>query len=151
MNFRMIRKAVGAIVFQGDYILLVHKTNINTHNGKQNISGEWDFVKGGIKSSDRNYEAAILRELHEETGSNDFKVIKELDEKIEFDFPNHVKKQIGYDKQETTMFLIEYLGKPCSLQPNDNEISEIQFVEKTKVTDRLTHRDTKEYYLKHFM
>jgi len=32
---KMIRRAVGAIVFQGNQFLIVHKTTINTLDGKQ--------------------------------------------------------------------------------------------------------------------
>ena len=60
-----------------------------------------------------------------------------------------MKSEIGYDKQETTMYLIEFSGNPSLLHPIDNEISEIKFIEKEKVLDILTHKDTKEFFMKY--
>ncbi|WP_053365729.1 NUDIX domain-containing protein [Bacillus sp. FJAT-27245] len=145
----MIRRAVGAIVFQGNKFLIVKKTKINTLEGKQTIKGEWDFIKGGVEKNDKDLYDALIRELQEETGSKEYKVVKELDEKIRFDFSDKIKVNIGYDKQETTMFLVEFLGDINSLSPNDNEISNIKFIEKDKLVGILTHQDTKDYFLKY--
>lgn len=42
-----VRKAVGAIVtIDEDYVLIL-KTKIHTTEGKKEIDGEWDFIKGG--------------------------------------------------------------------------------------------------------
>ncbi|UCZ55108.1 NUDIX hydrolase [Bacillus shivajii] len=145
----MIRKAVGAIVFQKNKFLLVHKTKVNTLEGKRTVKGEWDFVKGGVEKSDKDLSDAIVRELHEETGSTKYEIVKVFDEKISFDFPKDVKVKIGYDKQETTMFLVEFFGDVHALIPNDHEISDVTLIEKNKVVDILTHQDTKEFFIKH--
>jgi len=144
----MIRKAVGAIVFQRDKLLVVHKTKINTKKGKQKIDGEWDFIKGGVEEEDKDLQHAILRELKEETGSGDFRIVKQLDEKICFNFPTTVQEQIGYSSQETTMFLVEFIGDIELLQPNDNEISEVAFIDLDRVNEVLTHQDTLDYFLR---
>lgn len=81
----MIRNAVGAIIFQGTEFLLVHKVKIcSLPNTDGNSKSEWDFPKGGVEKSDKNLIGAILRELEEETGSTDYKIMKQLDEKISF-------------------------------------------------------------------
>ncbi|MGM7684808.1 NUDIX domain-containing protein [Cytobacillus sp. Hm23] len=147
----MIRNAIGAIVYQGNKFLIVRKTNINTIKGKQNIKGEWDFIKGGIEKNDKDIHDTLLRELQEETGSIEYRVVKVFEEKICFDFPDVLREKIGYDRQETTMFLVEYLGDCKNLIPNDNEISKIKFIEKDKVVEILTHQDTKDYFIKHLI
>ncbi len=147
----MIRKAVGAIVFQGNSFLIVHKIKINTKLGKEPITGEWDFIKGGVKESDASLQASLLRELKEETGSSNFKVVKEYTEKISFDFPSDIALKIGFEKQETTMYLVEYLVDRNGLSPMDNEISDLQFFEKDQVLDTLTHSDTKDFFRKHIL
>lgn len=144
----MLRRAVGAIVFCGNKYLIVHKTNINTLEGKQDIHGEWDFIKGGVEESDKDSNDALLRELKEETGSIEYKVLKKFHEKIQFDFPDEIKVKIGYERQETTMFLVEFLGDLNSLSPNDNEISNIKFVEKDKLLEMLAHQDSKDFFIK---
>ena len=145
----MIRKAVGAIIFQKDKFLVVHKTNINTTEGKQKIIGEWDFIKGGVEKSDKNFYDALLRELQEETGSIEYNIIKEFDQKIHFDFPKELKVKIGYDKQETTMFLVEFWGDINSLIPSDNEVSNIVFLDPYKVVEILAHQETIDYFIEH--
>jgi putative (di)nucleoside polyphosphate hydrolase len=144
----MIRKAVGAIVFQNDKFLLINKTKINTNTGKETINGEWDFIKGGVKETDADLKQAVLRELKEETGSTDYKIMKQFNEKICFDFAEELKVKVGFDRQETTMFLVEFIGDVDSISPFDNEISDFIFVEQDKVIEILTHFDTKDFFLK---
>jgi putative (di)nucleoside polyphosphate hydrolase len=142
----MIRKAVGAIVFQNNEFLIIHKTKINTNKGKRNIKGEWDFIKGGVEERDNDLKESILRELKEETGSSEYRILKQYDEKICFNFPDIIKKEIGYDKQETTMYLVEFLGDAKMLIPIDNEISDIKFIEKEKVQEMVTNQETKDFF-----
>lgn len=146
----MIRKAVGAIVFQNNKFLIIHKTKINTNKGKQKIKGEWDFIKGGVEERDNDLKNSILRELQEETGSSEYKIVKQFDEKIFFNFSDTIQAEIGYNKQETTMYLVEFLGNTKMLTPIDNEISDIKFIEKEKVQEILSHQDTKDFFLKYF-
>lgn len=145
----MIRKAVGAIVYQKDKFLVVHKTNINTIEGKQDIQGEWDFVKGKVEKSDKDHKDALLRELQEETGSMEYKIIKEFDQKINFDFPDEVKGKIGYDKQVTTMFLVEFMGEFSSLISQDNEINNMAILDPYHVVKILTHQETRDYFIQY--
>ena len=144
----MIRQAVGAIIYKDDYYLLVHKTKINTLSGFEKIVGEWDFVKGGIEDSDVSPRDAILRELQEETGSTDFLIIKQFDEKIKFKFPEKMKKKTGYERQETTMFLVEFTGSKFDLAPVDEEIADLQFIPENEVAGKLTHEDTRSFFMK---
>ncbi|WP_413381799.1 NUDIX domain-containing protein [Alkalihalobacillus sp. 1P02AB] len=146
-----IRQAVGAIVYHGEQFLLVHKTKINTQNGKEAIVGEWDFVKGKVEKEDGNLEEAILRELKEETGSECYKIMKSFDEKIEFVFPSEIQRKIDFQKQVTTMFLVEFKGEEEALVPIDSEISSVRLVDKSEVVALLTHEETKRYFEKHFV
>lgn len=147
-NIFMIRQAVGAIVYRDSHFLLVRKTKINTQTGTEKIDGEWDFVKGGIEDSDESPRHAIIRELQEETGSTDFSIMKQFDEKIHFEFPGKMKKKIGYERQETTMFLVEFTGSKCNLAPVDEEIADLQFIPENEVAAKLTHDDTRSFFMK---
>lgn len=146
----MIRKAVIAIVFQHNKYLIVNKTKINTNEGKEDILGEWDFVKGGIKEEDNDLRSSILRELKEETGSSEFNIIKQFNDNICFDFPEEIKVKIGYEKQEIIMFLIEFFGDSSKLVPLDNEICTMKFLEKEELLKSLTHSETKTFFKKVF-
>ncbi|MBS4218249.1 NUDIX hydrolase [Bacillus sp. FJAT-49711] len=145
----MNRRAVGAVVSHGPQFLLVHKVKINAGGVKEDIQGEWDFVKGGVENHE-DLKIAMIRELEEETGSSSYAFIKQFVEKICFEFPTDLREKIGYDRQETTMFHLEFVGNPSCLKPLDNEIDEIIFVAKEDVLKRLTYLDTKEFFEKHF-
>ena len=143
----MIRQAVGAVVFQQTEFLLVHKVKISDIEGEYTMSkGEWDFPKGGVKHTDNDLESAILRELEEETGTKKFKVMKQFEDKICFEFPEELKVKIGYEKQETTMFYVEYIGDRTDLHPKDNEINQVQFFKIQDVLSVLSHKDTKNFF-----
>ncbi len=145
----MIRTAVGAIIYQGKEILLVHKVKISSiKNSNNHMDGEWDFPKGGLEEEDKDLIAALFRELEEETGSTNYKILKQLDEKICFSFPQHVAHKIGFKKQETTMFIVEYTGDRSDLIPNDHEINTVEFLNSDEVYERITHQDTKAFFVK---
>ncbi|WP_130297338.1 NUDIX domain-containing protein [Fictibacillus sp. BK138] len=143
----MVRNAVGAIIFQGTKFLLVHKVKISSiKNANKNIKGEWDFPKGGVEETDKDLEVAILRELKEETGSTQYKLIKRLDEVLSFSFDEDIAKRTGFKKQITTMFIVEYVGDGSDLIPLDCEIKEVKFINFEDVLERLTHDITKDYF-----
>ena len=84
-----VRELVGIIVFDGEKFLLLHRV--------LNWSG-WEFPKGGI-DLDETIEKALARELFEETGLKDFKLVGKVDE---FNFSD--KKRLH--KTHATVFLV---------------------------------------------
>lgn len=140
MNEKKVRKAVGAIVFQNDQYLLVHK--VMCMDSGKGIEGIWDFPKGGIDKQDLNSEQALLRELKEETGSEAYRVIQKFEQKLCFNFPRMHK----YDCQETIMYYVEYLGDGSDLVPQDKEISEIRFFDKAGVMENISLPETIEFF-----
>ncbi|WP_077619526.1 NUDIX domain-containing protein [Bacillus sinesaloumensis] len=145
----MSRQAVGAIVYKDSQFLLVHKKQIITKSGPEKITGEWDFIKGGIEAIDESPQHAILRELKEETGTSHFLIKKQFDEKICFDFPEKIKEKIGFESQQTTMFLVEHTGSTKDLLPADEEITELQYFTEEEVMSRLTHDETRSFFSRH--
>ena len=143
----MIRNAVGAMVIQGAEMLLVYKVKRSLIQDEEpGMIGEWDFPKGGVEESDPDLKSSILRELHEETGSKHFRVMEQLKQKICFSFDEEFSRNTGFTKQETTMFIVEYLGDRSDLLPKDNEIQDIKFVRIDEVQSILTHKDTREFF-----
>ena len=147
----MIRKAVGAIIRSNNQFLLVHKIKImNGKNGPQDIEGEWDFPKGGVKTHEVDLEKAILRELREETGSDKYRIIKKFEDKISFQFPLSFQKKSGFKSQETTIFLVEYYGNKTEIKSQDEEINRISFFSRDEVIEKLAHNESKEFFIKVF-
>ncbi|MHA1678905.1 MAG: NUDIX domain-containing protein [Promethearchaeota archaeon] len=144
-----IRKAVGAIVIKKDKFLLIHKVKMmNSLKGPEKIKPRWDFPKGGVKNKDINLENAILRELKEETGSDEYRIIKKFDEKIIFEFPDKIKQKLGFEKQEITMFLIKFYGDENKLKSQDDEIDNIKLFSKIEVEKQITFEDSKSFFIR---
>jgi putative (di)nucleoside polyphosphate hydrolase len=142
----LIRRAVGAIVFQKDEILLVHKVKrIEATNELDSFQAEWDFPKGGVKDGEP-LQDAILRELYEETGSTAYQIVEAVDETICFSFDALFTAATGYTGQVTTMFIVEYTGDRTDLTSQDEEINDIQFIHKDNVLDYLSHEETRAFY-----
>lgn len=115
-------------------------------DGPETIKPRWDFPKGGIKDSDRDLEHAILRELKEETGSDEFEVVKQFSEKIFFEFPEKIQDKLGFRSQEVTMFSVNFLGTENSLKSQDEEVDEIKFFSKEEVNRLISFEDSKEFF-----
>ncbi|GCE14529.1 hypothetical protein KTT_43880 [Tengunoibacter tsumagoiensis] len=75
-------------------------------------------------------------------------MIKQFDETIGFEFDEQARHSIGFDRQETTMFLFEYLGDRLALSPLDEEIDQVHFFSALDVCDYLAHQETKEYFIR---
>ena len=147
----LIRKAVGAIIqFKTQYIL-IHKVQLMDFSDiPQKILGQWDFVKGGVKSEDLNIKEALFRELVEETGSLQYKIIKEFPESLHFEFPPLLQSR-GITHQKTRMFLVEFLGELSDLKPIDKEIDQIEAFSAEDAVERLSHAETKAFFCKYVL
>ncbi|OMC80899.1 NUDIX domain-containing protein [Viridibacillus sp. FSL H8-0123] len=142
----MIRYAVGGIIKSEDTILLVKKGKVMDVEKPMEVKPEWDFPKGGIKRDDLDIQEALFRELDEETGTSDFRIIGELGT-LEFEFPAAMKEKLGFERQVTYMFILEFLGDRAQLQPKTEEISEVVFVKIDEVDELLKLAETKEFFL----
>jgi putative (di)nucleoside polyphosphate hydrolase len=145
----MKRKAVGAIIYDKDgKYLLVHKVKIMDGKVKEIHMDSWDFVKGGVKAGENDFDA-VKREIWEETGCRTYEIEKIFKEKLCFKFAKEISSKIGFSSQETTMFLIRYLGDKKELNSADGEIDSIMCCKKEEVLDRLTNIETKDYWIKY--
>ena len=88
---------------------------------------------------------ALNRELMEETGSRKFKIVKEFEDRLCFDFPQDIQERTELRRQETVMFLVEYTGTGNDLTPIDEEIDRVEFVNPAELFTRIFVRETKEY------
>jgi putative (di)nucleoside polyphosphate hydrolase len=142
---RPVRRAAGAIVLQGEACLLVRKVKVTSHpGGPRPVAPTWVFPMGGIAGEETAIQAA-LRELREETGSDQFRVVHLFDEPIGFDL-DPASTAAGYVWQETTMVLMELLGDPGALAPRDEEIDAARFFPIDRIPAILTHRESRDFF-----
>jgi putative (di)nucleoside polyphosphate hydrolase len=84
-----------------------------------------------------DFEQALRRELWEETGSEQFVIHSQFEQKICFEFDAVVREKLGLERQETTMFLVEYVGDGSDLAPQDDEIDEVRWFGVDEISDML--------------
>ena len=146
---RKIRKAVAAIIHShGKYLLAQRVKMLTKDRVLVPTVPEWDLVKGGMEFGESSKEA-ILRELYEETGSKAYTIIKQFPETIDFDFPVHLREKIGFDAQQTTVFLVDFKADIETLQSHDNEIGSYIFVTKEELLQRIILPETQTFIGKH--
>lgn len=137
-----IRHAIGCIIlYESQYILVKKINNSDIHLKLTNP--EWDFVKGGIRPQE-SLEEAVYRELFEETGSKNYKIICEIPEKLYFNFSQ--KLPCPYDAQETTFFLVQYNGNITELHGDLTEIAEVKAYSPEKVFSHLKYTESKTFF-----
>ena len=78
------------------------------------IDNAWQFPQGGIEKGETAKEA-VMRELVEELGSQKFKIVEQMPEKLKYFFPFYLKEKYESGGNNQTFFLIYFYGE-------DNEI-----------------------------
>ena len=87
----------------------------------------WQLPQGGVDAGE-NLEQALYRELKEEIGTNEIKIIHMLENSICYDWPEHARKY-GYVGQEQTYFLAKLLGKVDFEKATDKEFTSSTWVD----------------------
>lgn len=126
-----IRKAVVGVVYRkGDQIefLILHR--ILLWKG-------WEFPKGGIERSDRAEEAALIREIQEETGLSGIRVREKLPYQIKYDFPKYNEKYTGTVQ---SVYLVRAFDGEITLTKEHDAFKWLPYKEAKKL---LTHQQQK--------
>ena len=99
------RRGVGIVLMNRERrILTAQRINDPTRT--------WQMPQGGIEAGEAP-EKALRREVLEELGCNNFKVITALDSWVAYDFPPHIGPQVkggGFRGQQHKWFVAEFLG-----------------------------------------
>ena len=124
--------AGGIVVNQDGKVLVVNQNN-----------NSWSLPKGHIDEGEDKLQAAT-REIYEESGIKNLKLLKELE--------SYQRYKIGLDRNDDkselkTIYMFLFKTDEEDLKPIDPENPEARWVEKDKVAELLTHRKDKEFFL----
>jgi putative (di)nucleoside polyphosphate hydrolase len=142
-----IRQSIGAIIYHKDdknKFLLLCRGHMLTKDGFKKIPPEWDLLKGGIDAGESPKEA-LLRELWEETESKRYSVVKQFKDKLVHGLPTST----GFDRQEVTMFLVEYIGDGKDLKADGTENVDLKFFKKADAAKNIKYPETRVYFEKY--
>ena len=106
-----LRIGVGAIV-------LNKKNQVFVGKRKDNPVDKWQMPQGGVNEGE-DFASAMKRELNEETGIQNIKILNEIDGWFEYELPNYLLGKIWRGKfrgQKQKWFIVKFLG-------NDEEIN----------------------------
>jgi putative (di)nucleoside polyphosphate hydrolase len=100
------RRGVGLCLFNVDGLVLIAE--------RRDRPGAWQMPQGGVKKNEALHIAA-LRELKEEIGTNNAKIIAQLPQKLTYEFPDWLQYRGGvfhgkYRGQEQDWFALQFLG-----------------------------------------
>jgi len=120
---------------------------------RSDIKDVWQFPQGGIDKGE-SAEDALFREMEEEIGTKDAKIIAEYPEWISYDFPTHVARKMNpYAGQKQRYFLVQ-LNKTAkiNLATKVPEFSAYKFVDYSELSEYIAHfkRPIYEKVLEHF-
>ncbi|HID04211.1 MAG TPA: NUDIX domain-containing protein [Candidatus Caldiarchaeum subterraneum] len=117
-------KSAGAVVFydngqEPEYLLLLYE------------AGHWDFPKGGIEEGETEIQTA-LREVKEETGLNNVKIIDGFKWEIQYNYRknrNLVRKTVVFflAESETKDVTLSYEHKDYTWLPYEEAYSKLTF------------------------
>ena len=102
----------------------------------------WDFPGGGVEEGD-TLQNALLRELDEELGSTEFKIIHQSPIIHKFEWPKQSQEKAfkkynkWYKGQKKIQFIVIFTGDKDSLQLQKEEIKKIKWVSYKDLKDHL--------------
>ncbi len=104
------RKGVGAVLFNGDGLVLVAR-RIDTPGGA------WQLPQGGVHK-DEKPRKAILRELGEEIGTDNAEIVAKSSLWLRYDLPEHIVGRVWggkYRGQKQRWFALRFNGSDADI------------------------------------
>lgn len=133
---KIYRPNVAVIVLSAEYpqkkdIFIAERTD---------LSDIWQFPQGGIDEGE-SAEEALFRELEEEIGTRDVKVIAEYPEWISYDFPEHIAQKMKPFAGQTQRYYLVQLSKDAKvcIETEIPEFSSYKFVDFHELSDYIAH------------
>ena len=125
-----LRIGVGIVVLNNDNKVFVGKR-------KDNPINKWQMPQGGVEKNE-DYLIAMKRELLEETSIKSIKVLKELEEWLEYDLPKNLLGIIWKGKfrgQRQKWYIVRFIGNDSEININTKypEFIEWKWIEMDKL------------------
>lgn len=89
------------------------------------IDNAWQVPQGGIEEGE-DPDKAILRELKEEIGTDNFEIIDKMQEWITYKFPFYLKEKYQFDGQEQLFYLLYFKGEDSEIRFDNQEKPEFK-------------------------
>ena len=127
-----LRSGVGIVVINKENKVFVAKRIDNPKNF-------WQMPQGGIDEGE-DYLKAAHRELEEETSIKNVKLIKEIEETLTYELPNHLLGIIWkgkYRGQKQKWFLMRFIGdeKEIDIKTKNPEFLDWKWIEINQITE----------------
>ena len=127
-----LRIGVGIILLNSENKVFVGKRIDNAKNF-------WQMPQGGVEKNEKYFDAA-KRELEEETGIRSIKLIKEIDEWLEYNLPQNLLGKIWkgkYKGQKQRWFIMKFTGKnnEINIKTKNPEFIKWKWIELESITD----------------
>lgn len=131
------RKNVGAMICRGNKYLLI-----------QYPSGVWKMPQGGMHDGEKRKET-LFRELEEELGTNNFKIIKRFPFSRQYRWDEETIEQTGgkWRGQKQVFFLVEFIGKDSDIKLDTNELKDWCWATETEMFMKV---DQESIFLKNY-
>lgn len=118
------RPNVGAVLFnQQGKVFVARRADLSPSEAE--ISG-WQFPQGGI-DGDEAPRRAVLRELHEEIGTDRADIIAEHPEWLTYDFPAHLRVgglKSAFRGQRQRWFALRFTGRDADIRLDAEPVPE---------------------------
>ena len=137
-----LRLGVGAIVLNKQNKVFVGKR-------KDNPVNKWQMPQGGVNDGEKLIDA-MKRELEEETGIKNIKILKEVNGWSEYELPDYLLGKVWrgkYRGQKQKWFVVRFLGNDSeiNLKTNKPEFIEWQWLNIENLTEVIVHFKRKVY------
>lgn len=106
-----------------------------THN-KSHGPDFWKLPQGGVEPGE-SLQEAVIREVFEELGTNDLKVIRQCQTVHKYEWPKEVQEKKGFIGPELSFFLLKCTDDTV-LKPDQEELDNIKWVELDSLPNHFT-------------
>lgn len=128
-------------------IILAPESNKILVAERIDIDNAWQFPQGGIDSNESE-EEALFRELKEELGTNDVKILDKNPNLITYDFPESIAQRFAPFKGQSQRYFLVRLNSSANinLDTKEPEFKDYKFVDYCEAIELLDNGFKGEVY-----